>query len=208
MQFSVQTVAPSRALASLADVKADLGLVGVAEDAILTGLILQASDMIAHECAVRGDGIAPPTFLRETIVQTFRPAQSLAQLILARRFVSSISTIVVDGAALMAADYECRSASGLLYRLDDDEIVAWRGKRIDITYQAGFQIVPEPLKRATIAAVREMRAAMNRDPLVKTEKVDGIGEQQFWIGGIDARNGSAFSSTVLATLSQYHYGSL
>ena len=208
MTFTVTVPAPDRTLISLAEAKAALGITNTASDATLATLIAQISDLIARECKVPEDGASPPTLRRETIVETFRQDKRVSPLILARRFVGSITSVVEDGVTLAATDYETDKAAGLVSRLDaSGNIICWPMAKIVATYTAGFETIPEPLKLAAITILREQRSAASRDPMLRGETVEGLGRFDYWVNAAPGSGSSvsAVSGVAAAMLDGYRY---
>ncbi len=206
--FTVSVVAPDRNLLTLDEMKAALGITGTALDAALTALGAQISDLIAAECRVPVDGVTPPTLRQETIIETFRHRAYVKPLILARRFVNSITSVVENGVALTAIDYEIEKASGFVNRLNSaGEIICWAPATIVATYSAGLGAVPEALKLAAITVLREQWAAAKRDPLLRAETVEGIGRFEYWVNSASGQASvqSAVSGVADAMLSPYRY---
>lgn len=205
--FTVSTAAASRALLTTAEAKAALGITGSDQDTAIDALVLRISDMIAAECAVPSDGVAVPTLLSETIAETLRNDTAPEYLVLSRRPVSSITSVVEDGETLtVATDVEADRGAGILTRLDaSDEPIRWAAGKIVVTYVAGYSTVPAGLKLAAESVLREQWSAATRDPLLKGETVEGIGRFEYWTGGLSPNNGSSISSQALAMLAPYRY---
>ncbi len=205
--FTVSVAAPDRNLLTLAEIKSALGVTATDRDAELEAFGLQISDLIAQECGVPGDGVAPPTLRRETLIETIRLDRPINALILARRFVADIVSLAADGAILAAADYETDRAAGMVARLFTSRVVAWSCATLAVTYSAGFETVPSNLKLAAVTVAREQWSAGERDPLVRKETVDGVGSTEYWVNastgsGSDA---SALSGAARAMLAPYRY---
>lgn len=205
MPFTVSATATDRKLLTLDEAKAALGITTTNYDLVLPDLVTRISDAITDECAVPGDGLAVPTLLQETIIETFRPGLSFSVMRLARRPVTSVAAVVEAGTTLGGTDYEIETGAGLLRRLSGDTEVCWACGKIVVTYQAGFAAVPELLKLAAIAVLREQWAMKDRDPLLRSENIPDIGEKVYWTGGLDPGNGAAMSSQARAMLSRFRY---
>jgi hypothetical protein len=199
------TPAADRTLATVSEVKAALGITGSTEDTALTSLIARVSDMIARACNVAEAPGAIPTLRSEVVVETFRLSDRCEiPLILARRFVTAIGGVVEDGTELDADETEFDGPAGMLYRLCDDYRIHWpRCVKVVATYTAGFATVPEDLKLACISAVQERRSGAGANPLLKREDVPGLGEQEFWVGGLAKIGQGPFSAQVMEMLSPY-----
>ena len=74
----------------------------------------------------------------------------------------------------------------------DDHESIWTAWKVRVTYVAGWVLpgdsgtitLPEEIEEAAIELIKLARTARTRDPLVKSETVDGVGRQDFWVGGI------------------------
>ena len=218
--FTVTTPAADRNLLTLAEMKSALGITDAASDATLTALGAQISDMIAHECLVPVDGVTPPTLRSEAIVDEvnndLRYSGKTSPIVLTRRFVTSITSDVVAGTTLLAADYQVDKGAGLLRRVNDGgTIICWSSGKIVVTYIAGFVTIPEPLKLAAVTVLREQWSsaaqggAASRDPMVKSEAVDGVSRFEYFgqSGGSSGAmsSGMAISPTASAMLTPYKY---
>lgn len=204
--FTISSAAADRNLLTLAEMKAALGITDSSSDAALTTLGLQISDLIARECKVPAEGVAPPTLRKETLVETFRQTVRVNPLILARRFVDTITSVVEDGVTLTTADYETDKAAGLTTRLDSSGgVVCWPAVKIVVTYSCGFETVPELLKLAAITVLREQWSAKSRDPLVKAKEIDGISRTEYWVNASSGSSAGVFSGVAAAMLTPYRY---
>lgn len=163
--------------------------------------------MVSRACRVPSDGVNAPTLLSEPIVETFRLKSEASALYLARRFVTAIVSVVEDGVALDAADYEVEKATGILTRLDDDdEPMMWPCAKVVVTYTAGFAAAPNDLKLAAQAALREHWSAFQRDPLLRSETTEGVGSFTYWVNtGAGGTGGAPVSDFVLGMLAPYRY---
>lgn len=205
--FTVTSAASSRALLSLAEMKAALGITTSDYDARLTTLGLQISDAISLACGVPSDGLAIPTLLKETIVETLRLPSPVVSIVLSRRFVYSVTSIVVAGTTLTANDYELDKASGVLRYLSAAGYYAeWPSGKTVITYAAGFNAVPESLKLIAATLLRETYAGDGKDPLVRGESFEGLGSIQYFQSGLSGSSG--LPKGVQEMLAPYFYGRL
>lgn len=203
--LALVTPAADRNLLAIEDLRAAAGLLSgdSSQDPALNKLGLRVSDRIAQECSVAPAGIASPTLKQEIVAQTFRLSCAVSMLILARRFVSSVTSVIAGGEAVDVSAFELDAGAGLLRRICGVRAGLWQPATIVVTYVAGFQIVPDDLALAASTAVQEQWSAANRDPLLKRDRVDDLGDQEFWVGGIGGATGSSFSPTVQALLDPY-----
>ena len=199
--FTVSVVAADRKLVTKAEAEAILG----ASASITDALLLQLSDMISLECGVAAAGLTPPTLRQETIVETFRLRASAESLRLARRFVGTISSLTEDGVALTANDYTVDAVAGVLYRLDPvGDLCDWPPAKVVITYTAGFATVPTDLKLAAVRVLQEQLSATARDPLVRSEIVEGVGRIDYWVNSASsAKPPRAIAGAAAAMLDPY-----
>lgn len=181
-QFSVTTPASDLSLLTIEELRAACGVTGTAEDAALTTLGLRLSAAIARACGVASDGVNPPTLLRETCTEVFRPKQGRETLVLSRRPVTSIASLAENGTALEPADYEIHAASGVVSRLCGDISARWPCGKISVVYVAGYQAAPDELKLAASKLATALYAETARDPNLKREEVPGVMTQEFWVG--------------------------
>lgn len=206
MPFTLTTAALDRALVTLAEVKAHLGIATATTtyDADLTALALRISDMVSNYCAVASTGVAIPTLRAETLVCTVFPTRCSPHLILPRRFIASIATVVENDETLAAGAYGIDESGKSLLRLGaDGNPRYWPTGKIVVTGVFGFTTVPDGLKHACLTAIREQWSARERDPLLKAESVDGVGRLDYWVGGLAKAGMGPFSAEVAEMLAPY-----
>lgn len=193
--ITVQTPAVDRNLLTTAQLRAAIGISDSSQDATLAVLGARASAAISKACRVVQGGVTPPTLRKETIIETFRRtsywargswpfADSEAQrqnIILSRFPVVSVASVVVDGTTLDASEYELRPSDGVIVRLSGGQPTAWLNWKIVVTYDAGFETVPEDLALIASQMVQILWYQNNRDPNKKSEAVTGIGSHE-WFG--------------------------
>lgn len=180
--LSVTTAAGDPNLLSVEEMRAAVGVTGSGSDAALLILNGRVSRAIAAHCRVASAGIAVPTLRQETLTETFRTGMSREKVILSRRPIVSVTSIVEDGETLTSADYEIDASSGILTRLEDDEPACWSWSKIVVVYVAGWSVVPDDLKLAASKLASEIYTVGTRDPNLKRIKTDGVDEVEYWIG--------------------------
>lgn len=202
--LSVSSAASSRALLTTAQLRVIAGVDDDSRDTEMADIGLRVSDMISDFCRVAGDGVNPVTLLSETVAETFRLDCSVSSLILARRFVTSITSVVEDGVTTDTDEYEVDAGSGLLYRLYEDKRMWWPAGKIVVTYVAGFATIPSALVTAATRLVQLDLSQTSRDPLVRSSRVrvEGVRETQtdYWVGPVD---NAAIPSDVADLLAPY-----
>ena len=182
--FEVLTPAADASLLSVAELAACLGVPEDTNVDVLNELRASVSSDLAAECGIRTAPPAPVTFRQESLRDTFRLARGEPTLWLSRFPVLAISSITVDGTSLAPTDYLVTVASGALARIVDDRETRWRAAKVVVTYQAGWETVPESLK----AAARKLAQRRWPDarpgapnPNLKRERIEGWGEWERWV---------------------------
>lgn len=175
--LTVTSAADSFDLTRVETVRTELGLPDTRQDALLRRLISHASDVISKQCN--------KVFAQETVTETFRLARCERELVLARYPVTVIGEVAEDGTMLTASDYELEPDVGLLLRLSDDSPSRWAAGKISVSYTAGFPLLdglPFGVQRACVALVKHYFLSADRDPMLRSEQLDGLG-QSAWHGG-------------------------
>lgn len=176
--LTVLTPATTSDLTVLATVKAEMGITDRASDVALAGFIRQASDVVAKFCN--------RVFARETVSQTIRLDHRHDVLILKRFPIASITAIVENDVALGPSDYELNGETGVLQRLHSDTVTFWPRGKVVVTYTSGFDLprgLPSGIERAAILLVKSYASGGDRDPMVRSETIDGAGSTDYFSGG-------------------------
>ena len=197
----IVTPAADRSLLTDEELYAAAGVTGPVEGDGLQALGRRVADMMAREAGIAVAGISPPTFRLETIEETIRCPRG-DTILLSRRFVAAIVSVTEDGEALAAEDHELDAAAGMLTRREGGRAFCWSGPVV-VTYSAGFADVPEDLKQLAIYALREIRSSDGRDPLLRSETVEGVGRWDWQMGGTGRGSGSALPPMVVDGLAPY-----
>lgn len=193
--FQVTTAATDRALLTLPELRATIGIPDNSEDAALQLLGNRVADRIARACRVGIDGATPPTLREETILETFRlgaggvgrargfhhfdDVLAISELVLARRPIVSVASIVEDENTLETDDFEIHSGAGLLLRLWDDLPASWLPTKVIVGYTAGWATVPDGLRTAAERLARYYWFRDTRDPALKQISIVGVASRQF-----------------------------
>ncbi|MGY4572589.1 phage head-tail connector protein [Bradyrhizobium sp. USDA 3256] len=188
------TVASSEvSLTRLDTVKSELGIVGRDQDDKLKKLIGQASGIVASYCN--------RVFALETVQETFRVRCGSNGLTTGRYPITEISSIVENDVQLTADDFEADLEAGLIERLRSGCVVRWPQGKVVVIYAAGYELpsaVPPPVERATIELVKQFYVSGDRDPLVRSETVEGAGSTDYF-----APFSGGFTPEVEALLAPY-----
>lgn len=203
MLFEVITPATDLTLLTPEELRVAAGLASddVSKDALLTIFEAQIAEEIATDCNVATASNCPPTLRSEAVQDTFRLGTYSTGLILSRRHVSTITSIVESGLTLVATDYVLEAEGGRLTRLFFEREWQWPGgfswvgtpgaySKIVVSYVAGFAIVPASLKAEAVVRLQLKLSENSRDPLVRStsETTDGIDKIDiaYQVGGLSS----------------------
>jgi hypothetical protein len=180
--LTVVTAASSRRLTTVEHVRADLGLAaGAPTDEQINRFIDQASAAAERFCR--------RTFAREVVLQTLRSCDLNRSLVLERGPVASIESVTWNGAAVPVEEFEVDR--GFLWRVGSHgHRHYWGGSALAVQYAAGYVLpgadgadLPPDVERAAILLVGASLSVQGRDPLVKSEDVDGVSATSWWVPG-------------------------
>lgn len=177
--LTVITPASSLDLTVLATAKVHLDVTGTTLDTKIQNWIKQASDAIASEC--------DRVFGKETIKETLYLTGTMDKIVLERTPVASITSVVVDGVTIDAADYTVHKGMGLLSRLSSDVLTCWSGNKIEVTYVGGFELLselPYDVERACLSLISHYYSAGGRDPLAKRIEIPDVQTVDYWVGSV------------------------
>lgn len=168
-------ISPATATALTTVVRA-AEMLGVPPDAALDAAIDQASEIIVDHCR--------RPFATETVREVFRWPRS--GLLLARAPAISFVSVDESGNALDPDDFELDG--GTLWRVSHNCRLAWVGP-ITVEYMAGYvlpgdpgtQTLPAPVERAAILVAGAILSSRTRDPMMRSESVEGVGSTSWWV---------------------------
>lgn len=205
-KFEVTTPATDLTLATIEQLRVAAGLSSDngSQDESLTALGNRLAADVATACKIASDGVNPPTLRSETVKDTFRLKSHTASLILSRRFVSSITSIVENGVTLTeGTDFEVDAEAGLVKRLSGDTEICWYWGKIVVAYVAGFATVPAELSGIVADEARLRLSESTRDPAVKSETTDGIDSVDYWVGDLPNSSGAPLSDSNMRRLTRF-----
>lgn len=179
--LTVTTPAEDRSLLTIAELRAACGVSDASKDAALATIGARVSAAIARLCRVSEDAPNPVTLRSEVLTEVFRLKRGVEELILSRRPVTAIASVVADDVALDEDEYEVEAATGLLFFLVDDYRTMWTATKITVAYTAGWSTVPDDLKAAAAKLAADMYQTGTRDPNLKRVDVEGIGTKEYWV---------------------------
>jgi hypothetical protein len=173
--FAVTSAATDLALLSDQQLRLAAGLAAedASQDAALSALGLAVAADIATACNVASSGVTQATLRSEAVSDTYWPGNRSDVLVLSRRFVTAIASVVEDGTTLtVSTDYWLDAAAGILHRISSDYPRAWCAAKIIVTYTAGFATVPGDLKGAATDLIQTRLSEQSRDPLLRSLQVN------------------------------------
>lgn len=166
-------------LVSLEAVKAELGISGSDQDAILKSAAARASMMIAGRCN--------RIFAREGLRQVINGIQGRECLLLRRR-PATVLAVTIDGVDLAPDEWALPEDSARLTRMRHGLPVPWRGCAAVVSYAAGYRLpdqpedpedpeappVPEDLQQACLRLVTALHEGAGRDPTLRSASLDQV----------------------------------
>src|SRR3954463_2402883 len=174
-----------RSLLTLAEIRFAAGLSASdnSQDATLVPLGAYVSASITSACKVAKSGVIPPTLRLETVSETFLFKSLQKSLVLARRPVTTITSVTQTDSVLSTSDYQVDAAAGILYRITVGCFTEpwgwWPGGRTGVEYERGYATVPDDLKYAAIKFIQAENVTASRDPNLKRLRIDGASEREY-----------------------------
>jgi hypothetical protein len=181
--LTIVTANTDRLLLTRAEIAA---VVSETDGAKLDALNARVSALIVKACRVPSAGATPPTLRLEDVSDTYRLKSTQKELILSRRPVVTIASLVENSVTLTeGTDFECDTSAGLLYRLSSDCRICWPWGLIVATYNAGWQTVPQDLKELTCKLATMIAAETGRDPSLGSMEIPGVISESYRYGRPD-----------------------
>lgn len=215
--FSVVTAATSKQLTTLETVKGDLNISGTAEDLYLSRLIDRASAAVCTYLNVPMANDGSCTILKETLEQSFwrspwyRGARH-SDLVLARRPVGAVASIVVGNTTIDPDDYEIDGACGIIRRLPftfNSQFSWLPNAKTVVRFDGGWvmaaddtRTLPFDIEEQIIALIKSARSAKLRDPLIKSIQTVDVDAIEYWVGAV---GDDALPPDIAAKLDGYSY---
>lgn len=182
----VTTPADDKKLLSMEEMRDAAGVVENTYDNALMTLNEAVSAMIAKAChVIPGSGADVPTLRSEVLTETFNMDCPQDYLRLSRRPVTAIGSVALDGVALtLTTDYLFgRHFPGAISHMSGTRSIGWAyGGVAVVVYTAGWITVPPDLKMAAQRLVQFMWSQQQRDPLMRSESMPGLGTYNYWVG--------------------------
>lgn len=182
--LSVTTAATDLALLSPAELRSATG-VESGQDTDLAALGRRVAATITKACRVPAAGATTPTLRLETLTETFRLKAAQSMLVLSRRPLVAITSVVEDSDTLDTDEYEIDGYQ--LRRLDgDDNPSIWTASKVVVVYRAGWATVPDDLKLAAAKLAGLLWSEGSRiDPNLRRESIPGVIDREWWVGPAD-----------------------
>ncbi|MDO1582426.1 phage head-tail connector protein [Rhizobium oryzicola] len=201
---TVVTPASSQRLASLDDVKAELGITDATQDALLGRLIDVCSAAAAQFC----DRVFPLETVKDEVWPDREPhgcqvLPGIHVLQLSRWPVGTVASVTENGDPLTdGVGYRVDPVVGQVHRFDASGYPCpWRAWPLAVEYEAGYAAVPLDVQDAVIRLVRARYFAKGRDPYLRSESIEGVRSASWWVPtGTDA---AAMPPDVADILSNY-----
>lgn len=179
MAVEVITPAETFRLTTVDAVRAEAGAAAEGlDDAAIETLIDQASGQVAVYCR--------RVFARETVEETVEYGSGA--ILLARTPVVEIHTI--NGAAFAGSGFRIDKGAGIIRSASGVRSWSDRAPPVVVVYTAGYALpgeddrnLPVNVERATALLAATILGNRQRDILVKSESVEGIGRTDYWMPG-------------------------
>lgn len=178
------------------------------KDITLTPLGLQIASEIATAAKVASAGGNPITLRSETCRATFYLHRHRENLVLPRRFVSSVTSVVENGMTLAETDYIVKGEAGMLRRLHSDCPSWWCSGKTVVDFVCGFATIEDDLRGGAMDLIQVRLSETSRDPLIKSisTNVPELEDRKvdYWVGGAPNSDGyGSLPDSVAKKLSRY-----
>lgn len=209
--ITVTTAASSLSLLTNTQLRALAGIPDsdTSRDTEINALGKRVSADIMTACQIASDGTHAPTLLEETIkeVHWLRCRQDM--ILLARRFVSSITSVAERDVIVVADDYAIDKEAGILERLCSTAPSLWLPGPVTIVYVAGFAAasLPDELVGAAMDLARLRLSADGADPLEKASTITipdvETRRVERWVGAIPGSVSGPLPEDIMARLTRF-----
>jgi hypothetical protein len=172
--FSIVTPAADLTLLTPEELRVAAGLDrdDTSQDETLEEYEAEVAAEIASDCAIASDGVNPPTLRSEEVTDVFRIKCPTEVLYLSRKHVSELASVIEGGVALTDPDWRLVAETGKLVRLVGDADACWSAAKVEVSYTAGFDIVPGELKAEARTRIKYKASEGSRDPLARSIRTD------------------------------------
>lgn len=202
--FTVVTPNTDRTLLTIQELRIAVGLASddASQDSKLTTLGDRVSSMITGACKITADGATPPTMRSEAVQDDFRLRANQSSLVLSRRPVTAITSIIADDETLLVTDYEIDKRAGIVRRLWETSRCSWSSLYVVINYTAGWATVPADLKAIAAQLAGGYWLDDGVDPMEKSFTIPGVITTERWV---DSSADAQMPKEIMAALERGGY---
>jgi hypothetical protein len=168
--------ASGQSLTTYSTVLDEIGDIGLDDENRVLRLIGSVSSSIARYCN--------RSFALERLAETFDLNLRTDKLVLSRWPVVEVLSVKVNGVTLTATDWKI-GVDGVV------KLTAPRSGVVEVDYRAGYVLpdatgrtLPEDIEHAALTLINLNWSVRGRDPLLRSETVEGIGAFQYQVGGV------------------------
>lgn len=155
------------------------------------GLSVPEAERLAHEVTAIIHQYCRRNLRQRDVTETFYLAKPIGpRLFLSTYPIVSVSSVTIDGVS--TTDYVIKREMGYLIKTGPDGstgyIESWRGKKIVVSYRAGYFYssgTPDDLHRAALSLGAFLHEARGRDFSLRSMSVEGVGS----VSWLDPTNG-------------------
>lgn len=224
-KFIVNTPASDLKLLTIEEMRGACSISGNGKDSDLIALEKRVALRLARVCKVRQDDTTPPTFRKETIIETFHYYTNFGRIwswnnidldlpnrinrsnaiCLSRKFVTVVNSLTLGGTELTEdTDFEVQKTSGMIKRLYGSNIntVDLTSNDLIVNYDCGFDTVPDDLKLAAEQLIRNYYFQNTRDSAVREIEIPGV-IRRVYTSGSGSGSEPDISQDILDILSPY-----
>jgi len=163
------------------------------QDAALAIRGLQVAEALAGACGIARAGYdpslaplrgpAPLTLKAETLIQSFRIWQGYQspKLLLARWPALEVLSVTVDETALVIDDWVLDIPGASLTRVYGNGTLSWPYGRVEVEFDAGWDVVPEGLKGYAARMVNLYHSSAGADPSERRVEIPGVVTLERWV---------------------------
>jgi hypothetical protein len=189
--LTVTDPAENRKLTTVEALERELGVENSTDDEV-GDIVDQASAAIETHTRRR--------FAVESVQETIDPLYRVMAIMLERYPVIAVTAMTLAGVAIDVDEIEVDARSGLLYRLQNGERIAWDCGRAVITYSAGYRLpgeeedtnnadaeeLPADLERAAIKLATMLWHGQGRDASVRAVQYSEGSRVEYGLGAAAA----------------------
>lgn len=184
MFLEMVSAASDPGLLSIEEMREAAGVSDGAHDERLMRMADDVAEMLARACGIAEVAGNPVTFRAETVRETIDVDLAGRSLWLARRPIVSVASVVRNDVEIDPDTYRVDAGGGRVWRSGSGFDVIWPCGTYVVTYEAGYADVPPALRQAAMRMLRSLwwrDGPDAREPGLRHERIDGVGERDYWI---------------------------